>query len=193
MKLRCALSLLCLTLVACAGAGVNVETLSPSPPTLMVASKVQTPLYIVLDSSRVKSSYEVPRIGTVTGMPSFVTRDLKEAMSEYFQTVDIVSAPSEITADKYIIADVKVDGFKKGSVSDGAASYSVFEMTWSFALRPSDAGEYLFSFTGIAPSDYRSKSWNDGVSGMLEHALTGLLEKWAESDTFSKLQEWEAS
>jgi len=186
------LVMISLALMACGGGGVNVAVLSPSAPTLMVASKLQTPLYIVLDPARVKPAYEVDRIGTVSNMGSFVSRDLKAAMSEHFATVKIVSNASEITEEPHVVADVKVDGFKKSSVSDGAASYSVFEMTWSFALRPSDSSDYLFSFAGISPSDYRAKSMDAVVSGMLELALTGLLEKWAESGTFGKLQAWEA-
>lgn len=194
MTLRSLLGLLVFVgLSSCAGGGVHVGALAPKPPTVMVASKLATPCYIVLDPARVKEQYEVERIGTIDEMQAFVTRDLKDLLSEHFATVAVVRSPSEIPGDTFVVADVKVDEFKKGSVSDGSSSYSVFDMTWSFALRTSDAKDYLFSFAGIAQSDYRAKSWNDVVSSMLEHALTGLLGAWAESDTFAKLQAWEES
>lgn len=188
---KLALLVLALVLVGCGGGGVNVEALSPTPPTLMVATKLKTPLYIVLDPGRVKPAYEVERIGTITNMSTFVSRDVKRAMGEYFATVEIVPNEAAITVERYVIADVKVDGFKKGSVSDGQTSYSVFEMTWSLALRPSDSKDYWFSFAGISPSNYMEKSWKGAVNTMLEGALTGLLKGWAEARAFGDLQDWE--
>lgn len=149
-----------------------MQALSPSPPTIMVASKLETPLYIVLDPKRVKSTYEVARIGAITNMDVFVSRDLKAVMSEHFANVQLGASEANIDVDRSVLADVKVDEFEKGSVSDGATSYSVFEMTWSFGLGPSDSKDYLFSFAGISQSDYRAKSMNAAVAGMLEGALT---------------------
>jgi len=177
--------------LACGGSGVNVDALAPSPPTLMIATKLQTPLYIVLDPARVKPAYEVERIGTISNMGTFVSRDLKQAMSEYFATVHVVASAAEIQAEDYVIADVKVDGFKKGTASNGVESYSVWQMTWNFALRPSDHEDYLFSFAGISQSDPVVGSWNEAVSGILERALAGLLAKWAEAETFEDLRNWE--
>ncbi len=175
------------------GGPVDVNALSPKPPTIMVAKKLEVPLYIVLDPTRVKAEYTAPRVDKLLNMQSFVTRDLSRLMSEYFSEVKIVSSATEAPKEHAVIADVKVDEFKGEQVILSGNGYTVLVMTWSFALRPSDSEEYLFSFAGIAKSKPNEPSWNVAVTDLLENALTGLLDKWASAGAINSLKEWSAN
>ena len=176
--------------LACCAGPVDVKTLSPKPPTIMVAKKLEVPLYIVLDPTRVKPEYAAPRIEKLKNMQSFVTRDLTRVMGEYFSEVKIVSSASEAPKERAVIADVKVDEFKSETAILSGNGYTVLVMTWSFAIRTSDSEDYLFSFAGIAKSEPNQKSFDDAVTNLIENALTGLLDKWASTGTLNTLKEW---
>lgn len=177
-----------LSLATACGGAVDVKALNPKPPTLMVAKKLDTPLYIVLDPARVKAEYAAPRFDKLLNMQTFVTRDLAKVMGEYFSEVKIVSTASEVPKGQSVIADVKVDEFKQESVIKSGTGYTVLVMTWSFALRPTESEDYLFSFAGIAKSQPNHKSWDDAVTHLLENALTGLLDEWAASGALNALK-----
>jgi len=158
----------------------------------MVAKKLDVPLYIVLDPARVKAEYAVPRIDKLLNMQAFVTRDLVTLMKEHFSEVKVVSSAGQAPKDRAVIADVKVDEFKQESVTLAGNGYTVLVMTWSFALRPSDSEDYLFSFAGIAKSRPNEPSWSAAVTDLLENALTGLLDEWASAGTVNSLKAWAA-
>ena len=167
---------------------VDVQALSPAPPTILVAKKLSRPLFIVLDPANVKAEYEAPRIEKISNMQTFVTRDLVKVMSEYFSEVKVVPSASAVPQGDPVVAVVKVDAFKQESVILSGTSYTVLVMTWSFALKTSNADDYLFSFAGIAKSKPSEPSWEAAVTAMLENALTGLLDAWAQSGTTEKLR-----
>jgi len=179
-----------ITLGTGCGSPVDVNALNPKPPTIMVAKKLDVPLYIVLDPTRVKAEYAAPRIDKLLNMQAFVTRDLATLMKEYFSEVKVVSSASQAPKEHAVIADVKVDEFKQESVTLSGTGYTVLVMTWSFALRPSDAEDYLFSFAGIAKSQPKEPSWSAAVTNLLENALTGLLDEWASAGTLNSLKAW---
>jgi hypothetical protein len=176
-------------LTSCASA-VDVQALNPKPPTIMVAKKMDVPLYIVLDPARVKPEYAAPRIDKLLNMQSFVTRDLTRVMGEYFSEVKVVASANEAPKGRTVIADVKVDEFKSESVILSGTGYTVLVMTWSFAVRPSESEDYLFSFAGIAKSHPNQKSWDGAVTNLLENALTGLLDEWASAGAANALKAW---
>ena len=72
----------------------------------------------------------------------------------------------------------------------GTVSVAVVEMTWSFAVRPNDADDYLFSFAGITTSNLRAGSHDEVAVQLIENSVTALLDEWAKSDTFAKLRAW---
>lgn len=180
-------------LVTSCASAVDVKALNPKPPTIMVAKKLDVPLYIVLDPARVKPEYAAPRIDKLVNMQSFVTRDLTRVMGEYFSEVKVVASANEAPKERSVIADVKVDEFKQDSVVLSGTGYTVLIMTWSFALRTSDSEDYLFSFAGVAKSQPNQKSWDDAVTNLLENALTGLLDEWASAGVLNTLKAWSSS
>lgn len=177
-------------LVFAAGCGgpVDVNALNPKPPTIMVAKKLDVPLYIVLDPARVKAEYAAPRVDKLLNMQAFVTRDLSKLMSEYFSEVKIVPSAGQAPKAGAVIADVKVDEFKGEDVILSGNGYTVLVMTWSFAVRRSEAEDYLFSFAGVAKSKPNEPSWNTAVTDLLENALTGLLDEWSKAGVTNSLK-----
>jgi hypothetical protein len=179
-----------LALTAACASPVDVGVLHPKPPTIMVAKKLDVPLYIVLDPTRVRPEYEAPRIDKLLNMQTFVTRDLAKLMGEYFSEVKIVSSSADVPKRPAAVADVKIDEFKKDSVIMSGTAYTALVMTWSFALRTSDSEDYLFSFAGIAKSQPPQSSWDNVVTNLLENALTGLLDEWAKAGAVNTLKAW---
>ena len=169
-----------------------------APPSVMVATKVPATLYIVLDPAKIEDTYvsKSERRGitlTVTEFRTFVTRDLVKAMSPYFEKVEVIAPGTEPSTERHVIADVKVDSVKlvdqavTGQVTI-VASYLV--MTWGYAIRTSDASDYLFSFAGVSSSTHTSNGVEDFVAQTVEDAITGLLSKWSEADVTPKLLAW---
>jgi hypothetical protein len=178
-----------LALAGCAS-GIHVDTLSPKPAKLMVATKVDVPLYIVLDSAKVQDVYQVDGFGTVSGMHAFVERDVRGIMSEYFSDVKVISSASGASGDKFVLADVSIVRLTKQTVVRAGVGHKILELNWNFALRTNDAQDYMFSFAGIAQSEAPAKSLAEVGTRLIENSLTGLLDEWAASDAFSKLRDW---
>jgi len=167
---------------------VDVQALSPAPPTILVAKKLNRPLFILMDPASVKAEYPAPRIEKISNMQAFVTRDVVKVMSEYFAEVKVVPSASAVPPGDTVVAVVKVDAFKDEHVILSGNGYTVLVMTWSFALKTADAEDYLFSFAGIAKSRPNEPSWDSAVTTMLENALTGLLDAWSKSGATEKLR-----
>src|SRR4051794_21225920 len=83
--------------------GYSMKNVRPTPPSLMVARKIQRPLYIVLDPSRVKDTWvlETAACATkasgcehfnLTDFHEFVRRDLRATMTNYFSRVEVVDS-----------------------------------------------------------------------------------------------------
>lgn len=61
-------------------------------------------------------------------------------------------------------------------------------MQWSFAIKASEGGEYVFSYAGegISADTYRTPE--EGGDQMLTSALNHMMEKWTESKVASALK-----
>lgn len=176
----------------------TMNDVQAAPPSVMVATKVPTTLYIVLDPATIEDVYapKSERRGwtlTITDFRTFVSRDLKKAMSPYFQSVEVVAPGATFPDGPHVVADVKVDSVK---VVDQAVTGQVtivasyLTMTWGYAIRTSDSSDYLFSFAGVSSSSHTSNGVEDFVAQMVDDAITGLLSKWSEADVTPKLRAW---
>ena len=172
-------------------ASYSMADVQAKPPSLMVAQKIQRPLYLVLDASKVKDSWNMkvassmdPKDGPsfkLLDFQRFVSRDLKEAMSNYFARVEVVKAGDPLPGEPHFIGDVKVDRVQLHSVPAGHLVYTIIEMTWGFGLRPSEKPEYVFTFAGEARSEEAYPTFEAGCAQLVESAITGfnkgLIEK----------------
>jgi hypothetical protein len=180
--------------------GYSMKNVKAKPLSLMVAKKVARPLYIVLDSARVKSEFELETAGCAVARPdcerfklmdvqSFVTRDLKSTMETYFTSVEIVPSAAAIPAAPHVVADVKIDDIRLNGLVRGPLTYSLIEMTWGFALRPSEQTEYSYSFAGTAASNDSYPTFEAGVATLVENALPAMLKKWTEEGGFDRMRD----
>jgi hypothetical protein len=153
-----------LILPGCVMAPVHVKTLTVQPPSLMVARKVERPLFIVLDPAKVPDTVIIPEDELkeiqVYEVQEFVRRDLKLAMESFFTHVEVVD-PSHPLPPAHVRADVKINklGMRVSKVMNTHNASQVAagiygEMTWGFALRPVEAEEYLFSYAGASKGAY---------------------------------------
>jgi hypothetical protein len=171
--------------------GYSLKNARPSPPSLMVARKIDRPLYIVLDPARVRDVWDIETAGCQVGSPGcerfklfdvheLVRRDLRGAMASYFRSVEIV-APGHAVPAGAVVADVKVDTIRLHALARGPLTYQLLEMTWGFALRRKEDADYSYSFAGTAQSNDSYPTFEAGCAQLVENAIPAMLKKWAES------------
>ncbi len=180
--------------------GYSLANAKPKPPVLMVGRKIDVPLYVVLDASRVKDTWELETAPCATNSSgcerfklfeaqSFVRRDLKAAMENYFSRVEIVDSAELLPPTAHVVADVRVDGFRLNALNRGALVYQLIEMTWGFALRPSGQEDYAYSFAATSQSNDSYPTFEAGCATLVENALTSMLKRWVESNGPQQLRE----
>ncbi|HWE31291.1 MAG TPA: hypothetical protein VHB97_24970 [Polyangia bacterium] len=180
--------------------GYSMRNVHPTPPSLMVARKIQRPLYIVVDASKVKDTWPIDTASCATGasgcehfklmdFQEFVRRDLRSAMTNYFSRVEVVDSPDALPKTPHVVADVKVDNIRLNALVRGPLTYELIEMTWGFALRGSDQQEYAYSFAGTATSNDSYPTFEAGCAQLVEDAIPAMLKKWTESGGIEALRD----
>ena len=94
-----------------------------------------------------------------------------------------------IPAAPHVVADVKIDDIRLNDLVRGPLTYSLIEMTWGFALRPSEQTEYSYSFAGTAASNDSYPTFEAGVATLVENALPAMLKKWTEEGGFDRMRD----
>jgi hypothetical protein len=180
--------------------GYSLKNASPKPANLLVARKIERPLYIVLDASRVKdvvpvatAACEIDAMGcerfNVFDAQTFVTRDLKQAMEVYFARVQVVPAGQPLPPGPAVVAEVKVDAFRLRALPRGSVTYQIIEMTWGFALRRTEDADFVYSFAGTATSADSYPTFEAGLGQLVEDAIPGMLKKWTEGGGVEALRQ----
>ncbi len=177
----------------------SMAQVQAKPPSLMVAQKIQRPLYLVLDSARVPDTWDMREASSMNpqngpqfklqDFQKFVTRDLKDAMSAYFSRVEVIKAGDPLPSEPHIIGDVKVDRVQLHSIPAGRLIYTLIEMTWGFGLRPSESPEYTFTFAGEGKSTESYPTFEVGCAQLVESSISGFLSKWTEKGGIESLRE----
>ena len=179
--------------------GYSMTNVRAKPATLLVAQKIERPLYIVLDAGRVKKTWPLQTAGCATGssgceqfnlmdVDQFVRRDLKRAMESYFSRVEVVESGQALPATPHVVGDVKVDDIRLNELVRGRATHVIIEMTWGFALRKNEASEYAYSFAGTAHSGDSYPTFEAGCAQVVEDAIPGMLKKWTETGGIEALR-----
>ncbi len=180
--------------------GYSLANARPKPPNLLVARKIERPLYIVVDAARVKNTWTLETRACATGsdgcerfqlmdVQTFVRRDLKAALEGYFSRVEIVESPQALPATPHVVADVKIDDLRLNGLVRGALTYTIIEMTWAFALRPSQQTDYAYSFAGTAASNDSYPTFEAGCATLVENAIPAMLKKWTEDGGMAALRD----
>ncbi len=177
----------------------SMANVSAKPASLMVAQKIQRPLYLVIDPARVPDSWSLkeassfnPNDGPKTKLEEFqrfVSRDLKEAMGNYFSRVEVVTAGTALPSEPHVVGDVKVDRVQLHSTPVGGLVYTVIEMTWGMGLRPSESKEYAFTFAGEGRSSESYPTFEVGVAQLVESAILGFNKSLVEKGGLDALKQ----
>ncbi|HCF56474.1 MAG TPA: hypothetical protein DFS52_00555, partial [Myxococcales bacterium] len=179
--------------------GYSLANANPKPASLMVARKIERPLYIVLDASRVKDTWPLETQACAThvdgcerfklmDVQTFVRRDLKAAMESYFASVEVVEPSQALPNAPHVVADVKIDDIRLNGLVRGRQTYSLIEMTWSFALRLGEEVDYAYSFAGTAASNDTYPTFEAGCATLVENAIPAMLKKWVEEGGIAALR-----
>mgnify|MGYP004398298105 FL=1 len=161
---------------------------SVAAPTMMVARPLPRTLYIVLDPMRVPDRVHVRQSQySAIEFRTFFKRSLRTALAPYFQRILVVDSPPLDEPDPHFVADVRLDGIEMRPHGRLGYAQDVLQMQWGFAIRPSEADDYLFSFTGTGVSETEYSQLELGFQQMMLSALTGLVSKWTEGDVFQHL------
>ena len=180
--------------------GYSLANAEPTPASLMIARKIERPLFIVLDPNRVKDSWTMETRTCATGgegcerfqlmdVHTFVRRDLKAAMENYFSRVEIVESPAALPGTPHVVADVKIDKIRLNDLVRGGFTYTLIEMTWGFAMRRSEQQDYAYSFAGTAVSNDSYPTFEAGCATLIENAIPGMLKKWTEEGGVEALRD----
>jgi hypothetical protein len=180
--------------------GYSLVNAKPTPPSLMIARKIERPLYIVLDANRAKDVWTLETSPCATGsqgcerfklmdVHTFVRRDLKAAMENYFSRVEVVESQVALPSTPHVVADVKIDKIRLNGLVRGGFTYTVIEMTWGFAMRRSEQEDYAYSFAGTAVSNDSYPTFEAGCATLIENAIPGMLKKWTEEGGVEALRD----
>jgi hypothetical protein len=180
--------------------GYSMKNVSAKPASLMVARKIERPLYLVVDAARVKDTWELATASCATGgadcanfklmdVQHFVRRDLRTAMGNYFSRVEVVDAASALPSTPHVVGDVKIDNIRLNALVRGHLTYQIIEMTWGFALRGSDQQDYSYSFAGTATSGDSYPTFEAGCAQLVEGAIPAMLKHWTEKGGIEALRD----
>ncbi len=175
---------------------LSVEQLAPTPPSLMIAKRSPRTAYLVLDPARVPAELPVlvagqDRGGKLVSVQSFVERDLRRVLNNYFAQVEVV-APGAVPANKpHVVVDVKLERVEVLQTSrrqDGIVTHTAGAamLTWGLGMRASDEDEYLFSFAGESVG-VPNEDPNFVFRSMLEAALSQLLKGYTEKKVHQRV------
>lgn len=179
--------------------GYSLANAKPKPPSLMVSRKIQRPLFIRLDAAKVKDTWPLETQPCATEsfgcerfnlfeVQTFVKRELKAVMEAYFSSVTVVEAAAVLPSTPHVVADVKIDDIRLTALARGSLTYQLIEMTWGFALRPSEQADYAYSFAGTAQSNDTYPTFEAGCATLEENAISAMVKKWVEGKGVDDLQ-----
>jgi hypothetical protein len=181
--------------------GYSMNNVHATPPSLMVAHKIERPLYIVLDPNKVKDTWSLATAPCEKGngpgcerfklmdFHQFIRRDLRAAMTGYFSRVEVVDSAPTLPGTPHVVADIKVDQIRLNALVRGALTYELIEMTWAFAMRASDQNDYAYSFAGTATSNDSYPTFEAGCAQLIENAIPAMLKKWTEDGGIAALRD----
>lgn len=167
---------------------ISLVEVDASPPSLMVAQKIETPLVLVLDPARIAEPWEANRRMTVTDWPTFVSRDLKDALEDHFAKVTVQRPETPMPDGPHLIAHVKIDRVQFRPIEAGGLTYNVIQMQWGFAIKRAGDAEYTFSYAGTASSAETYQNIQVGLGQLIENAISGLLAAWTEKGVSALLR-----
>jgi hypothetical protein len=176
------------------GYEANMTGITVQPMTMMVATPIPQTLYIVMDPAKVADDITIQNSkNTMIHFRQFFSDGLKKSLAPYFQNVEIVAPGFAAPTEPHVIADVKLDSIEARDFYAGGLTYVTLLMQWSFAIRPNQETDYLFSYSGVGSSDQTYATLQEGAQQMLKSSLAGLLQGWTDKKAYQTLKEYDAN
>ncbi|MCB9558222.1 MAG: hypothetical protein H6707_19050 [Deltaproteobacteria bacterium] len=164
--------------------GQSVRTTAP-----LVARRVARKLVIVVDAQRLPDAFQITNIRhSVTGFRPFMQDSLKNTLSSYFDNIVFVEKGAAMPSEPHLVAELQMNGVEGYNHVAGRLTYTILKMQWAFAVRPSEAEEYLFSFAGVAASQPSYRTLDEGCQQMMQSAMHGLLSSWTKKKVHGQLR-----
>ncbi|WP_434385460.1 hypothetical protein [Melittangium boletus] len=175
-------AMLLVTALGCGPSRYSVSALAVSPLSLMVSTKSDRTLYVVLDPAKVPTEMTVlvndrDRGVKLTEVQEFVSRDLKKAFSTYFDDVQVVS-PDQSRAQKkpHVVVDVKIERVEVTILGGGLGSAA---LNWGMGMRASESKDYLYAFAGESTST-STFNLDQLFRAMFEKAIGEMLQAYSD-------------
>lgn len=152
-------------------------------PPASSARKLDVPLVIVLDPSRVRDRWKMradERTFELTDFRAFVSRDLRAAFAEYFSDVRVVAPDAPDPVAPFVRADVNVDDVSMHERVTNGYSYAKLGMRWSLTMRASGATAAAFTYQGVAASTEAYPTFEAGCAQMVGSAESDLMQRFSE-------------
>lgn len=164
------------------------DSMVPSPPSLMVATKSPRTAYLVLDAARVPSRMAVAvdgqhRGGEVTELDVFVSRDLQALLANYFEEVKVVPSAQVLPDPHGVVIEVKVERIEIRTVGPGAGYATI---KWGAGLRPVEHKEYLYAFASESAGTPGTEV-KIVLRSAFETALTQFLQGYTDKEIHQKI------
>jgi hypothetical protein len=179
-----------MTLGGCAYVPVkaNVSEERVSPPTMMTASPIALPLYVVISPDQVPDEIDIENLThSLEGFRSFLGLGMKDLMDPYFERIEVVESKDALPSRGAVVVDTRLDQVEARNLRAGGATYSVLWMQWSVGIRMAEDSDYLYTFAGAGKSDLSYRSLKQGAKQMMKSALSNLLEGMTEKDVLSAI------
>lgn len=153
----------------------------------MVANPLPRPLYLVIAPEAVPDAFQIRNWGhSVLSFRAFFGETVRRTLRPYFTDVVVVAARPTGSEPCYI-ADVRVDGVEAHHLPVGDLIYTEIRVQWAFAIRPSEASEYTFTFAGDGVSERAFQTVGEGFEQMTLSAMRGFMQRWTEEEVFNLL------
>ncbi len=170
----------------------TVATLPAEYARPMVGKKLDIPVVILNETTNLKNdgqtadAYPIP----YTGLDSFPSRDIKDALSLYYSDVSVVSADSVPADGRGLIVSVRIDNLgyetQKITGSSGVTAQTSYPyMQWALGIKAVGADEYLFTFAGKSVGSQNFTNKNDVIPAfhkLLGDAVNDFLRAYTEKD-----------
>ena len=190
-----ALALVAAPIAGCAAQQVDVRQLQLPAPAAASATKSALPLHIVLDPARVPASIEATggdvKPVTVDGLHAFVERDLRNALSSVFTSVDVVPPNQSYPDQYYLLAEVEITQLR--FMSTGGGSQTAGRLEWTFRLRAAGRDQHIYQTTGTTGPAVGKGDVEAAIAGVLEAAVDKVMTAYVERDIVGRVARLEQS
>lgn len=194
---RTALLALSMALAGCGMSPVDARGLEPRVPQPQDMRRLETPLYLILDTNKLPDAMFATGQGVkpieVTGLHSFVERDLYKTMSQLFSRVVVAPPSMPAPAELFFTGQVLINSLTTFTqpVAPGSQEQAVFiRMQWSLHIRaygaPADAFVYQATAQSTVPIT-NVRSTNPAYQSLVEDAMQRLLAHWAQHQAYDRL------